>query len=636
MPNHHASAVLRRCTLEMERLRDGALAVERALGDDIGRVDAAWRASARNLAHYVALRSFDLRDLQRPLAALGLSSLGRAEAHTLASIEAVLATLARIGGRMDGVTRDLPVDFEGGPALLEGHARALLGAPPAERTTHVMVTMPAEAAGDADLVRALVRSGMDCARINAAHDDPDVWERIARHTRAAAQSLGRPCRVLVDLSGPKLRTAPFPPGPRALHLKPERSPRGEPLRPSRVLFVSGSEHGAPEHDVRLPLGASLLERAAAGDTLALRDLRGRRRELVIAGAGPGWCLADLLESVWLETGLEIGLVRGGDRLARATVGPLPAVETPLVLRPGDALWLVSAERPARPASPRGPAQVGCTLAEVFRDARAGEPIHFDDGKISGLIRAVVAEGPDAPRLEIEITACAPGGGKLRGDKGINLPRTRLALPALTAADREVLRSTARWADLIGMSFLHEPEDVLELQRCLAAFGRRDNGIVLKIETVRAFQNLPRSAPDRHALAAPGRDGRARRPGRGARIRAPGRGPGGDPVVVRGRPRARHLGHAGAREPGQVRAALARRGHRRGHGRARRVRHAEQGPARAGGRALPGRRPAADAGTSAEEVLDPAPPLGLRSGRRRRARGTTARRRWSWTRTGRRA
>jgi pyruvate kinase len=45
--------------------------------------------------------------------------------------------------------------------------------------------------------------------------------------------------------------------------------------------------------------------------------------------------------------------------------------------------------------------------------------------------------------------------------------------------------------MIGMSFLHEPEDLFELQRCLDSLGRRDIGIVLKIETVRAFENLPR-------------------------------------------------------------------------------------------------------------------------------------------------
>jgi pyruvate kinase len=46
---------------------------------------------------------------------------------------------------------------------------------------------------------------MDCARINCGHDDAATWEGIATNVRAAATELGRSCRVLMDLSGPRLR-----------------------------------------------------------------------------------------------------------------------------------------------------------------------------------------------------------------------------------------------------------------------------------------------------------------------------------------------------------------------------------------------------------------------------------------------
>ena len=49
--------------------------------------------SVENLFHYLALRSQDLRPLQERLARLGLSSLGRAEPHVLASIDAVLVLI---------------------------------------------------------------------------------------------------------------------------------------------------------------------------------------------------------------------------------------------------------------------------------------------------------------------------------------------------------------------------------------------------------------------------------------------------------------------------------------------------------------------------------------------------------------
>jgi pyruvate kinase len=54
--------------------------------------------SALNLAHYLALRSHDLRPLQRRLMPLGLSSLGRAESRVLVSLDSVTVALAAQAG----------------------------------------------------------------------------------------------------------------------------------------------------------------------------------------------------------------------------------------------------------------------------------------------------------------------------------------------------------------------------------------------------------------------------------------------------------------------------------------------------------------------------------------------------------
>ena len=54
------------------------------------------KGSASNLLHYVALRRHDLRGLQERLAALGLSSLGRTEAHVLNGVEVVRRVLSSL------------------------------------------------------------------------------------------------------------------------------------------------------------------------------------------------------------------------------------------------------------------------------------------------------------------------------------------------------------------------------------------------------------------------------------------------------------------------------------------------------------------------------------------------------------
>src|SRR5262249_33423522 len=91
-------------------------------------VHANYRDSARNLLHYLALRRHDLRPLQLRLAALGLSSLGRAESHVLATVDAVLEVLHRLAGRdWQPPVPEGRVDFADGQRLLAGHTDALLG-----------------------------------------------------------------------------------------------------------------------------------------------------------------------------------------------------------------------------------------------------------------------------------------------------------------------------------------------------------------------------------------------------------------------------------------------------------------------------------------------------------------------------
>src|SRR5271165_4952574 len=55
------------------------------------------QVSASNLLHYLALRKHDIRDLQERLGSLGLSSLGRTEAHALSSVRTVADVLSRLG-----------------------------------------------------------------------------------------------------------------------------------------------------------------------------------------------------------------------------------------------------------------------------------------------------------------------------------------------------------------------------------------------------------------------------------------------------------------------------------------------------------------------------------------------------------
>lgn len=132
-----------------------------------------------------------------------------------------------------------------------------------------------------------------------------------------------------------------------------------------------------------------------------------------------------------------------------------------------------------------PASIGCTLPEIFNDIRAGEAIYLDDGKIGGIIERV-----DARQLLIRITHAHVMGAKLRADKGINLPDSHLNLSALTPQDLAVLPFVVKYADVVEFSFANCAEDVALLQKSMRTISRKPPAIVLKIETKRAFKNLP--------------------------------------------------------------------------------------------------------------------------------------------------
>lgn len=81
--------------------------------------------------------------------------------------------------------------------------------------------------------------------------------------------------------------------------------------------------------------------------------------------------------------------------------------------------------------------------------------------------------------------------KLAPEKGINLPDTTINVSALTAKDLADLDYVASRADIIGLSFVRTPEDAQQLADELSQRTASQVGIVLKIETRLAFDNLPR-------------------------------------------------------------------------------------------------------------------------------------------------
>jgi pyruvate kinase len=480
----------------LESLRESIILEAEQGRDVLGQIPSARRQSARNLFHYLALRSRDVRPLQGGLARLGLSSLGRAEPHVLATIDTLLHNLYLLSGREppDAGESGAFAAFDQGAACLEQNTRLLLGPPPENRRVHIMVTMPAEAARDYMLVHQLLIAGMSCMRINCAHDDPATWARMIKHLRYAERATGKSCRVLMDLAGPKLRTGPMEQQPPVLKIRPARARDGHILRPARIWLSSSSaqQRESGTADASIALDPDWLGRAVVGDEVRFRDARGSRRRWRIREVTADGCWAECNKTGYVANGMKLqlkGKVSGND--CQTVISGLPPQDTVIMVRKGDTL-LLSCNRLA--GSPEihddngdlmSPGCVSLPIPEIYRDTRPGEPVCFDDGRIAGIV-----DKQDEQELQIRITHTRNPVEKLGGDKGVNLPDTKLDLPALSAADMECLEFVARHADIVGLSFTNGPADVRGLRDCLLEMGRQDIGVVLKIETKRGFANLP--------------------------------------------------------------------------------------------------------------------------------------------------
>lgn len=160
--------------------------------------------SVENLANYLAFRKHDLREMQKDLVALGLSSIGRNEAHVRSSLDAVIASLAVIAGTSEPAYPPVTA-FTDGQTRISKQKELLFGRNPDERPTNIMVTLPTEAGKDPSFINNLVAKGADCMRINCAHDSKEVWTEMIAYIRAAEAEFGREVRVEMDVVGKKVR-----------------------------------------------------------------------------------------------------------------------------------------------------------------------------------------------------------------------------------------------------------------------------------------------------------------------------------------------------------------------------------------------------------------------------------------------
>jgi pyruvate kinase len=149
----------------------------------------------------------------------------------------------------------------------------------------------------------------------------------------------------------------------------------------------------------------------------------------------------------------------------------------VVVNPGDIITFQTAED-----VPGSKERVYMNYLSFPKDVNPGERILLDDGKL--IFEAIETNG------STEVVCKVIQGGPLKSKKGVNLPQTKVSLPALTKKDiKDALFAIEQKVDWIALSFVRTPKDLEELQDLIAKHSDHKIPIVAKIEKPEAVENI---------------------------------------------------------------------------------------------------------------------------------------------------
>ncbi|RZC83071.1 hypothetical protein C5167_045853 [Papaver somniferum] len=503
----------------LDRLKAVHLHISASEQWNLSRIELCHRnylVSARNLIHYLALKCLDTEQLQEELSAIGLQNLETINPHVLASVYSGIQLLNNLESRLlDSEAEANSVDinhvFFGDSLKVSKHKNedfsrtslrrravsykeSLLGPIQDGKPSHIMATVGNEAIECETLLGDLLSNGTTIFRINCAHGVPSVWSEIIRRIKRSSKMLEKPCRILMDLAGPKLRTDRMKEGPSVMKISPKKDATGSVILPAQVWlsyigFGSPPTHLSP--DVVLFVdNKHLLSSLEVGDVLKFCDTRGRKRSLKISKkcpvfAGVGF-MAECSRTSYVESGTKLRIKKKHGCSSVGKIVNVPAVEEFVRLKIGD-LLIISRDPclASNEGSPVGGPRVSCSSSYLYDSVKPGEPIAFDDGKIWGVI-----QGTSSSEIVVSITHASPKGSKLGPEKSINIPQSEIRFEGLTSKDLLDLEFIAEHADMVGFSFIRDVSDVIVLQQELEKRKLQKLGVVLKIETQGGFDKLP--------------------------------------------------------------------------------------------------------------------------------------------------
>lgn len=426
-------------------------------------------ASKQNLCAFLALQKLSNSKLHSYLVEEGFSSVKMMSPHVLYSLNKIIGHLFPNDQHHKNY-----IDLKNARCLKNQRNQELLGKSE-EDPVSVMVTLDRSMLETPEIFKELLRLGMTIARINLARDY-SIWKSLVENIRTAEKEIGLEkqkgkCLIYMDLPGPKIRVNEFKKITVPLKIDTEKTS-------SIGYLMSQKSNDSPiPDDFAIKLNIDEFTDAAPGQILHFIDTKGRKRYFTVLEKESATCLKVELNKPAIlneETIIELSYNN------KCKLLNLMEKQATIKVKKGDMLRIYKSRHYlGKPKDNGEPASIGITIPEALSNVSSKDKVYFDDGKIC----AVVEEVNDK-YLDVRITLTRNKVEYIKPHKGVNFPDSLVYLnvPAITETDVKTVSEIIPFVDLVGISFIHHPNDIRILKGYLDQQTERKIGVIAKIET----------------------------------------------------------------------------------------------------------------------------------------------------------
>lgn len=440
--------------------------------------------SAQNLKAYLAYKNNVHAEFTAALRHKGLCI--SSNQHMIQSLHTLCSNLGILLPRYPAY-REAPLQ------LAKKRKEIVLGKKHRTESPHIMVTLDTQMT--ASVIERFLLNGMSIARINCAYGEAAAWEKLIRAIRGAEDRLrrkglyeGERCQIYMDLAGPKIRIGPLKKVAYPLKIGIKKNQYGQPLRAKKGFIswnpTAGSHLMNEEHDFIIYASSHQEWHSfQQGEPLYFIDSRHKKRQFLITDVSSAGLAVTLEETAYIN---EQTTFKSADGQVELLVRHLETSPVQIEVKKGDFVRLyLRDDIEGHPATESTTAGIPVTLPEAFATIQQGDRVLIDDGKIQAAVRKRNNEFIDIEILFPDTQA------SLKENKGINLPDCQMNenVAALTQKDKQDLVFICEHADMVGISFVHSPGDLRQLQQLMHSFSEKDLAVIAKIETREAVRNF---------------------------------------------------------------------------------------------------------------------------------------------------